>query len=200
MYEYIPSLDKLIDKFRRLPGIGYKTAVRLAFGVLDMKDEDAKEFAQNILDVKTKIRRCKFCCDITENEVCDICSDDRRDTSTICVVEGSKDIAALEKINEYKGLYHVLGGLLSPMDGIGPERLNVKQLVARVSSGEIGEVILARNPSIEGEATGMYLSKLIKPFGVKVTRLAYGLPAGGELEYADELTLFRALECRQEID
>ena len=200
MYEYIPSLDKLIDKFRRLPGIGYKTAVRLAFGVLDMNEDDAKDFAQNILDVKTKIRRCAVCCDISENELCDICSDGRRDASTICVVEGSKDIAAIEKINEYKGRYHVLGGLLSPMDGVGPERLNVRQLVSRVSSGEVGEVILALNPSIEGEATGMYLSKLIKPFGVRVTRLAYGLPAGGELEYADELTLFRALECRQEIE
>lgn len=200
MYEYIPSLDKLIDKFRRLPGIGYKTAVRLAFGVLDMTDDDAKDFAQNIIDVKTKIRRCTVCCDISENELCDICADDRRDVSTICVVEGSKDIAAIEKINEYKGRYHVLGGLLSPMDGVGPDRLNVRQLVSRVSSGEVGEVILALNPSIEGEATGMYLSKLLKPFGVRVTRLAYGLPAGGELEFADELTLFRALECRQEIE
>lgn len=200
MYEYIPSLERLIDKFRRLPGIGYKTAVRLAFGVLDMPKEDAKEFAQSIIEVKTRVCRCKVCCDISEKELCDICSDDRRDASTICVVESSKDIAALEKLNEYKGLYHVLGGLLSPVDGIGPEKLNVKQLISRLGSSEVKEIILALNPSIEGEATGMYLNKLLKPFGVKVTRLAYGLPASGELEYADELTLFRALECRQEID
>jgi len=200
MYEYIPSLERLIDKFRRLPGIGYKTAVRLAFGVLDMTQEDAKEFAQSIIEVKTRVCRCKVCCDISEKELCDICSDDRRDASTICVVESSKDIAALEKLNEYKGLYHVLGGLLSPVDGIGPEKLNVKQLISRLGSSEVKEIILALNPSIEGEATGMYLNKLLKPFGVKVTRLAYGLPASGELEYADELTLFRALECRQEID
>ena len=190
-----------MDKFRHLPGIGYKTAVRLAFSVLDMSEPDAKDFAQAIMDVKTKICRCKNCCDISENEFCDICSDDKRDPSVICVVEGSKDIGALEKINEYKGLYHVLGGLLSPMDGVGPDRLNVKSLLARLTPERgVKEVILALNPSVEGEATGMYLSRLIKPQGIRVTRLAYGLPAGGELEYADELTLFRALECRQEME
>ncbi len=201
MYEYIPSLEKLVDQFRHLPGIGYKTAVRLAFSVLDMDEIKARDFAQAIIDVKSKVCRCRSCCDISETEVCDICSDDRRDPSLICVVEGSKDIGALERINEYKGYYHVLGGLLSPMDGIGPDRLNIKQLLSRLTpEGGVEEVILALNPSVEGEATGMYLSRLIKPLGIRVTRLAYGLPAGGELEYADELTLFRALECRQEID
>jgi len=201
MYQYVPSLEDLIDNFRRLPGIGYKTAVRLAFSVLDMKLEDAHSFAQAIIDVKTKIKRCSSCGDISETELCDICVNDKRDRSLICVVEGSKDIAALEKINEYKGLYHVLGGLLSPIDGIGPEKLNIKGLLKRLGNeSEVGEIIIALNPSIEGEATGMYLSRLVKPLGIKVTRLAYGLPAGGELEYADELTLFRALECRQEIE
>lgn len=201
MYQYVPSLESLIDNFRRLPGIGYKTAVRLAFSVLDMKLEDAQSFAQAIIDVKTKIKRCSSCGDISETELCDICVNDKRDRSLICVVEGSKDIAALEKINEYKGLYHVLGGLLSPIDGIGPEKLNIKGLLKRLGNeSEVGEIIIALNPSIEGEATGMYLSRLVKPLGIKVTRLAYGLPAGGELEYADELTLFRALECRQEIE
>ncbi len=190
-----------MDQFRHLPGIGYKTAVRLAFSVLDMTELQAKDFAQAILDVKTKVCRCKVCCDISETECCDICSDGGRDPGVICVVESSKDIGALEKINEYKGRYHVLGGLLSPMDGVGPDRLNIKSLLARLAPEHgVKEVILALNPSVEGEATGMYLSRLIKPQGVRVTRLAYGLPAGGELEYADELTLFRALECRQEVD
>ena len=201
MYQYIPSLEALIDNFRRLPGIGYKTAVRLAFSVLDMKEENARDFAQAIIDVKTKIKKCSCCQDISETDLCDICINDKRDRSVICVVEGSKDIAALEKINEYKGLYHVLGGLLSPIDGIGPEKLNVKSLLARLGAdSSVQEIILALNPSIEGEATGMYISRHVKPLGIKVTRLAYGLPAGGELEYADELTLFRALECRQEIE
>lgn len=200
MYDYVPSLEKLVDKFRRMPGIGYKTAVRMAFSVLDMSDVQAQEFAQAILDVKTKICRCEKCCDISEEPVCPICADPKRDQSILCVVESSKDRIALEKINEYKGLYHILGGLLSPMDGIGPDRLAIKPLLRRLGSDSpVKEVILALNPSVEGEATGMYLSGLIKPLGVRLTRLAYGLPASGELEYADELTLFRALECRQEI-
>ena len=200
MVGFTPAFEKLVEHFRLLPGVGYKSAVRMAFNVLEMPEEKAKDFAQAILDAREKIGRCRICQDICESEVCSICSDPQRDRSTVCVVESSKDVLAIEKINDYKGLFHVLGGLLNPMDGIGPEELSVKELLERFASDEIKEIIVATNPSIEGEATAMYLSRLIKPFGIKTTRLAYGLPAGGELEYADELTLFKALEGRREIE
>ncbi len=199
MIGFTPSFESLVEHFRMLPGIGYKSAVRMAFHILDMPKDKASSFAQAILDAKEKIGHCKCCCDISEDELCHICSDPSRDRSLICVVESSKDVLAIEKINEFKGLFHVLGGLINPIEGIGPDELRIKELVSRLGDESVKEVIVATNPSIEGEATAMYLSRLLHPFGIKTTRLAYGLPAGGELEYADELTLFKALEGRREI-
>jgi len=199
MLGFTPALEKLVEHFRSFPGVGYKSAVRMAFSVLEMQNEKAKDFAQAILDAKEKIGCCRICQDISETPICSICSDQSRDRSLICVVESPKDVLAIEKINDYRGLYHVLGGLIDPMSGVGPDQLKIKELIERFSDGEIQEIIIATNPSIEGEATAMYLSRLIKPFGIRTTRLAYGLPAGGELEYADELTLFKALEGRREI-
>lgn len=199
MLGFTPAFEQLVESFRLLPGIGYKSAVRMAFHVLEMPDEKAKSFAQAILQAKEKIGRCKICQDISETEVCAICSDSTRDQSVICVVESSKDVLAIEKINDFKGLFHVLGGLINPIDGVGPDDIAVKELLERLGNDTVKEIIIATNPSIEGEATAMYLSRLIRPFGIKTTRLAYGLPAGGELEYADELTLFKALEGRREI-
>lgn len=199
MIGFTPALERLIEHFRLLPGIGYKSAVRMAFHVLDMPEDKAKTFAEAILDAREKIGHCKICQDISETEVCALCSDSSRDKSMICVVESSKDVLAIEKINDYKGLFHVLGGLIDPMEGIGPDELKIKELLARLGDQTVQEIIVATNPSIEGEATAMYLSRILKPFGIKTTRLAYGLPAGGELEYADELTLFKALEGRREI-
>lgn len=199
MIGFTPALEKLVDRFRLLPGIGYKSAVRMAFSVLSMSDEDARSFSEAILAAKEKIGRCKVCCDISETEICSVCSDPARDDKIICVVESPKDVLAIEKVNHYHGLYHVLWGLLDPMEGIGPDEIRIKELLARLGDGKVEEIIVATNPSIEGEATAMYLSRLLKPFRVKVTRLAYGLPAGGELEYADELTLFKAIEGRREI-
>lgn len=200
MSGFILPLERLIDQFRALPGIGYKTAVRLAFYVLELPPERAGEFARAILEAKEQIGLCSVCQNITEAELCPICEDGTRDDSIICVVEHSKDIASMEKIREFHGRYHVLGGLISPMDGIGPEHLKIAELLKRLSGEVVKELILATNPSLEGEATALYLSKLVKPLGVKVTRLAYGLPAGAELEYADEVTLSRALEGRREIE
>ena len=199
MLGFTPALERLVERFRQLPGVGYKSAVRMAFRVLEMPEEDAKSFAEAILAAKERIGRCKICCDISETEVCPLCSDPARDDTTICVVESPKDVLAIEKVNHYRGLYHVLWGLLDPMEGIGPDEIRVKELLARLGDGKVCEIIIATNPSIEGEATAMYLSRLLKPFHVKTTRLAYGLPAGGELEYADELTLFKAIEGRREI-
>ncbi len=195
--EYLPALDALVTNFKRLPGVGHKTAVRMAFSVLDFSNEDARDFANAIVDAKEKIVPCSVCGYISEGEMCEICSSGKRDTSLICVVEDSKAVMALEKVREYKGLYHVLGGAISPMDGIGPENLNIKSLLQRLDN--VKEVIIATNPTIEGETTAMYISKLIKPLGVKTSRLAYGVPVGGELEYSDEVTLFRALEGRRDI-
>ncbi len=200
MLGFTPALERLVECFRLFPGVGYKSAVRMAFNVLEMPDEKAKDFAQAILDAKEKIGHCKICQDISETEVCALCSDATRDHSTICVVENSKDVLAIEKINDYRGLFHVLGGLIDPMEGVGPDELRIKELVSRLGNDTVKEIIVATNPSIEGEATAMYLSRLIKPFGIKTTRLAYGLPAGGELEYADELTIYKALEGRREIE
>jgi recombination protein RecR len=199
MIGFTPAFEKLVEHFRMFPGVGYKSAVRMAFNVLEMPEEKAKELAQTILDAREKIGHCSICRDISEDAICPICSDPMRDRSVICVVESSKDVLAIEKINDYKGLFHVLGGLINPMEGIGPEQICIKELIERLGTDEVKEIIVATNPSIEGEATAMYLSRLIKPFGIKTTRLAYGLPAGGELEYADELTLFKALEGRREI-
>ena len=199
MVGFTPSFEKLVESFRLLPGVGYKSAVRLAFHILDMPESQAKGFAQAILDAKEKIGHCTVCQDISENEICSLCADTSRDRSIICVVESSKDVLAIERINDYHGLFHVLGGLINPIEGITPDDLTVKELLSRLGDGTVTELILATNPSIEGEATAMYISRLVKPFGIKTTRLAYGLPAGGELEYAYELTLFKALEGRREI-
>ncbi len=198
--EYNPlPLTRLIEQFASLPGIGVKTAQRLAFYMLTLSKEQTDAFANAVVEAHEKIKRCSICQNFTDGEVCSICSADERDHSTICVVEGPKDVVAFERTREYNGTYHVLNGLISPMDGIGPEQLSVKELLSRLGDGKVKEVIMATNPTVEGEATAMYLSRLIKPLGVKVTRLAYGIPVGGELEYADEVTLFKALENRNEI-
>ena len=197
-HEAIP-LKKLAEQFASLPGIGMKTAWRLAFYVLTMSKEDATEFANSILEAHEKIKKCEICQNFTEKPVCDICSDVTRDHTTICVVETPKDVIAFERARGFHGVYHVLHGLISPMDGIGPEQLCIKQLLQRIKDTEVHEVIMATNPTIEGEATAMYLSKLLKPLDVTVTRLAYGIPVGGELEYADDMTLSKALENRNEI-
>lgn len=195
----VASLAKLIEQFERMPSIGRKTAQRLAFHVLNLSDSEAQAFAQAILDAHTKIHRCSVCCNLSEEELCPICSHKGRDKSTVCVVEDPRDVLAIERTHEFKGTYHVLHGVISPMNGIGPEELTVKELIARMGDGEIKEVIMATNPTVEGEATAMYISRLLKPLGVATTRLAYGVPVGADLEYADEVTLLRALEGRQSI-
>ncbi|MCI0706268.1 MAG: recombination mediator RecR [Ignavibacteriae bacterium] len=189
------SVEQLAEQFAQLPGIGRKTAHRLALYILKMEREEVTTLAQALVNVKDKVRYCSVCSNITESDPCRICSDVKRDQSFICVVEEPSDVLALEKTREFRGLYHVLGGALSPLDGIGPDELRVKELLPRVSNG-VQEVILAMNPNVEGEATTLYLSKLLKPFGVKVTRIARGLPMGSDLEFADEATLSRALEGR----
>lgn len=197
-YNVVP-LNRLIEQFARLPGIGRKTAQRLAFYVLGMPKDKAHEFSQAIIDAHDKIKRCDICQSLTDQQLCPICADDSRDNSIICVVESSQDVIAFERTREYRGLYHVLHGLISPMDNIGPDQLSIKQLLERVAKGQVCEVVMATNPTVEGEATAMYIAKLLKPLGVRVTRLAYGIPIGGNLEYADEVTLYRALEGRSEI-
>ena len=197
-YSVLP-LTKLTECFARLPGIGRKSAQRLAFHILRMPEEEAKAFANAILEAREKIGYCEICKNITDTPRCAICSDETRDKSTVCVVEDPRDVIAIERTKEYHGLYHVLGGLISPMDGIGPENLFIKELLARLGDGTVKEVIMATNPTVEGEATAMYLSRLIKPMGIKVSRLAYGVPVGADLEYADEFTLIRAIEGRKEL-
>lgn len=194
-YNVLP-LSRLIEQFASLPGIGRKTAQRLAFYVLTMSKEQAKAFSDAIMDAHEKIHYCSVCRNYTDKETCEICDDPSRDRSVICVVEDAKDVAAFERTREYRGLYHVLGGLISPMDGIGPDQLFLKELLARVNDGTVKEVIMATNPTIEGEATAMYVGKLLKPLGVTVSRLAYGVPVGSDLEYADEVTLYKAIENR----
>ncbi len=189
----------LAEQFARLPGIGMKSAQRLAYHVMSMTDKEAQDFADAIIRAHSTIKCCAECQNLTDNELCPVCANVMRDHSTICVVETPKDISAFERTNEYKGVYHVLHGLISPLDGITPDKIRVKELLARVQKGNVDEVIMATNPTVEGEATAMYISKLLKPLGVKVTRLAFGLPVGGTLEYADEVTLFKALENRNEI-
>ena len=195
----VASLARLIEQFERMPSIGHKTAQRLAFHVLNMSNEQAQSFAKAILDAHEKIYRCSVCCNLSEDELCPICSRVDRDVSLVCVVEDPRDVIAIERTHEFNGTYHVLGGVISPLNGIGPEQLNIKELIARMGSGEIKEVIMATNPTVEGEATAMYISRLLKPMGVETSRLAYGVPVGADLEYADEVTLLRALEGRQKI-
>lgn len=197
MARNVIPLTNLIEQFERMPGIGHKSAQKLAFYILGMSDDEVKRFAENIILAKKKIHHCKICCDLTDSDICSICSDERRDRSVICVVESSKDVIAIERTREYNGLYHVLHGSISPMNGIGPDEITIKELLSRLSDENIKEIIMATNPTVEGEATAMYISRLIKPMGIKVSRLAYGVPVGADLEYADEITLTRALEGRQ---
>ncbi len=189
----------LAENFAKLPGIGMKTAQRLAYFVMSMSDAEAKAFADAIITAHETVHECSICCNLTDKENCPICSDSRRDTSVICVVEGPKDVTAFERTKEYKGVYHVLHGLISPIDNVMPDSLRIKELLARIKDDKVKEVIMATNPTVEGEATAMYISRILKPLGVKVTRLAFGLPVGAVLEYADEVTLFKALENRNEI-
>lgn len=189
------SMQRAVDELSKLPGIGKKSAQRLVFYLLKIPREEVIALAKSLVEVKDKASYCSVCFTITETNPCAICTDERRDRTTICVVEEANDVIALEKTGEYRGLYHVLGGALSPLDGIGPDDLKIKELLARLT-GDVKEVILANNPNVEGEATALYLSKLIKPLGIKITRIARGIPVGTDLEYADEITLMRALEGR----
>ena len=194
-----PSLETLVDKFASLPGIGKKSAQRLAFHVLALPEGEAESFAQAILDAKSSVRCCPVCQNLTDGELCAICADDRRDKSLICVVAEPRDTVSFERSREYRGVYHVLHGVMSPMNHIGPDDLKISELIARLSQEEVREVIMATNPDTEGDTTAMYISRLIKPFGIKVSRLAYGIPVGANLEYADDATLSRALEGRREM-
>ena len=198
--QFFPAaLQNLSDQFARLPGIGGKTAQRLAFHVLSLPLEDAQEFAEAIIRAKTEVKTCPVCQNLTDRELCPICADPQRDQSVICVVAEPKDVIALERAREYRGVYHVLHGVISPMNHVGPDDIAVKELLARLTEGGVEEVIMATNPDTEGEATAMYISRLIKPLGVKVTRIAYGIPVGSNLEFADDATLFRAMEGRREM-
>jgi len=197
---YPEPISKLIDSFMKLPGIGPKTAARLAFFVLSMKEETVLDFAKALVDAKRNLSYCSICGHITDIDPCQICQDQHRDRSMICVVEDPKDVIAMEKMRDYNGLYHVLHGSISPMDGVGPEDINVPSLLKRLQEEEeVQELILATNPTIEGEATAMYISRLVKPSGIRTTRIAHGLPVGGDLEYADEVTLSKAVEGRRDI-
>lgn len=196
---YPEPISKLIDSFMKLPGIGPKTAQRLAFYVLNMKEEDVVDFSKSLMDVQRELEYCSVCGHITDVDPCYICSDKQRDRSMICVVQDTKDVIAMEKMREYNGLYHVLHGAISPMDGIGLEDINVPSLIERLKDAEVKELILATNPNIEGETTAMYITRLVKPIGIKTTRLAQGLSIGGDLEYADEVTLSKAIEYRTEL-
>lgn len=197
MDQFTTPIAKLVEEFSKLPGIGRKTAQRLAFHVLDMKGSDVVELAKAIVNAKKLTKHCKTCGNLTEGDICSICGNFKRDQSTICVVENARDIAAMERTKEYKGVYHVLHGTISPLDGIGPDEINIKNLISRLNE-DVKEVILATNPTIEGEATAVYISRLIRPLGIKVTRIAHGIPVGGDIEYADEVTLLRAMEGRRE--
>ena len=197
MGAYIEPIGRLINQFTKLPGVGSKTAQRYAYKIINMTEEEAAEFAESILRAKREVRYCSVCGNYTDKEICDICS--TRDGSVICVVKEPKDVLAMEKSHEFKGVYHVLHGALSPMEGITPNDIRIKELLARVAKGGVKEVIMATNPDVEGEATAMYISGLLKPLGIKVTRLAHGIPVGSELEYADEITLSRALLDRKEM-
>ena len=195
----IPSLDRLTEQLERLPGIGRKSAARLAFHLLYMPEKDAKAFTDALAEARQAVHECPVCCNLTDTEQCPVCSNPKRQRTVICVVEDPRDVLAIERTREYDGLYHVLHGTISPMDGRGPEQLRVKELLHRLADESVTEVIMATNPTVEGDYTAMYLSRMLKPLGVKVTRLAYGIPVGGDLEYADEVTLSRSLEGRNEL-
>ena len=199
MNEYIPPLANLIEQFEALPGIGHKTAQRRAFYILNSPKQYAEDFAKALTDAKETIKYCQVCQNITDKDTCDMCNDDTRDKSIICVIETPKDALLIEKTHEYHGMYHILHGAISPMDGIGPSDIKIKELLTRLNNSEVKEIIMATNPNIEGEATAMYIAKLVKPLGIKVTRIANGVPVGGDLEYADEITLTKAIEGRREM-
>jgi len=196
---YSPSIEKLIESFEKLPSIGHKTAARLAFHMLDLDEQRTNEFINSIIEAKKNLKYCSKCFNISDTDPCPICGSPKRDSSSICVVEDVRDIIAMERTHEFKGVYHVLHGSISPMNGIGPEDIKIKELLERLTGGEVKEIIIATNPRVEGEATAIYLSKLIKPLGIKVTRIAHGIPVGGDLEYTDEITLSKALEGRREL-
>ena len=200
MAEYMESLQHLAEQFGKLEGVGRKTAMRLAYSVVDMSPEDAQSFADAIVAAKQRIHLCPVCQNLTDRELCPVCRDDGRDRSTVCVVADAKTVLAMEKVREYRGVYHVLHGLISPLNGITPDQIKIRELLTRVGEGEVKELIVATNPTIEGEATAMYIARLMKPLGIKVTRLAYGIPVGADLEYADEVTLCRALEGRRDVE
>jgi len=199
MSYYSPSIEKLIESFEKLPSIGHKTAVRLAFHMLDLNQEDTNNFINSIISAKANLKYCNSCYNISDTDPCPICASPKRDNSIICVVEDVRDIMAMERTHEFKGVYHVLHGTISPMNGIGPEDIKIKELLNRIGQNDIKEIIIATNPRVEGEATAIYLSKIIKPIGIKVTRIAHGIPVGGDLEYTDEITLSKALEGRREL-
>ncbi len=199
MEYFVTPLQNLIEEFEKLPGIGSKTAQRLAFHVLNLPEERAEKFENAILEAKKKLKYCKICQNLSDSDECSICKNASRDHSVICVTESPQDVLQMERTNEFKGVYHVLHGAISPMDNVGPDDIRIKELMERDAAGGIAEVIMATNPNLEGETTAMYISKLIKPFGVKVTRIAHGVPVGGELEYADEVTLSKALQWRVEL-
>ena len=194
-----PSLENLVSRLNRLPGIGIKTAQRLAYHILALSEEDVEGLSSALTEAKKRIHYCPVCGNFTEDELCSVCSDSKRDGSVICVVENARDVSFMERMREFRGKYHVLGGTLSPMDGIGPDDIRIKELVERVKGGEVQEVILATDPDVEGEATAAYIAKLIKPLGVRATRIAHGIPIGGDLEYVDEMTLYKAMENRREV-
>lgn len=199
MNYYSAPIAALIDEFSKLPGIGRKTAQRLAFHVISLSDDAVEKLSGAIIDAKRNVRHCSICTNLTDKDVCSICGDQSRNNELLCVVEDPRDVVAMEKTKEFKGRYHVLHGAISPLDGIGPEDIKIKELLIRINTDTIEEVIIATNPNIEGEATAMYISKLLKPMGIKVTRIAHGIPVGGDLEYADEVTLTKALEGRREL-
>lgn len=199
MVNFVAPVARLIEEFSKLPGVGRKTAQRLAFHILNTREDDAIHLAEAIIQAKRKTKYCSVCSNITDVDPCNICTNPKRDKRVICVVEDPRDIAAMERIREYNGLYHVLHGAISPMEGIGPEDIKIKELLMRLQNNDVDEIIMATNPNIEGEATSMYISKLVKPIGIKVTRIAHGVPVGGDLEYADEVTLAKALEGRREL-
>ena len=200
MAQYMESLQHLAEQFGKLEGVGRKTAMRLAYSVVDMSKEDAQALADAIVTAKQKIHLCPVCQNLTDRELCPVCCDESRDRSTVCVVADAKAVLAMEKVREYRGVYHVLHGLISPLSGITPDQIKIKELLSRIGEEDIKELIVATNPTIEGEATAMYIARLMKPLGVKVTRLAYGIPVGADLEYADEVTLCRALEGRRDVN
>ena len=199
MTEHIEAIQHLAEQFGRLPGVGRKTAMRMAFSVIELDNSAAEEFANAIIQVKQRVHECPICGNFTDRDICAVCDDATRDRSVICVVEDVKAVMSIEKVREYKGVYHVLHGVISPMNGVTPDKLKIKELLERIGDGEIEEVIVATNPTVEGEATAMDLARLLKPLGLKVTRLAYGVPMGSDLEYADEITLFRAIEGRTDV-